>query len=99
MIYPLPTPIPANYQYEALRIEDLRYVPEQAAYVCEVYGIAGGQPMPLIVANSQGIQRVQNVAVTDAEIDAVLAAHPEITSRMEAGLARAMERLYTMVRS
>lgn len=29
MIYPLPAPIPANYKYEALRIEELRYVPEQ----------------------------------------------------------------------
>lgn len=55
--------------------------------------------MPLIFANSQGIQRISQCIVTDAEIDAVLTNRPEITSRMEAGLARAMERLYTMVRS
>jgi hypothetical protein len=100
MIYPLPQPISANLVYDALRVENVRYQAEQSAYVADVFGVTGGIPLPLIFRTSSGsLQRVTTCTITDAEIDAVLQAHPEIGTRLEGGLARAMERLYALLQS
>jgi hypothetical protein len=97
MLYQLPTPIPANYSYDAVRIENMRY--DGTQYTADVFGVSGGQPLPLIIGTPSGLQRITQCAITDAEIDEVLATHPEITVRMEAGLFRAMQRLFALVQS
>ena len=96
MQYPLPQPIPANYSYEALRIENIQYDTARQCYVADVFGVSGGQTLPFIFRTPAGLQRVSQCVITDAEIDAVQAARPEITSRLDAGLVRAMERLYAL---
>lgn len=99
MIYNLPRPIPSNYSYDAVRIEPPRYVPEDRCYVTEVFGVVSGVPCPLVLGNSAGLQHITECRITDAEINAVLADHPGMTDRMEAGLLRAMERLNALVQS
>ena len=94
MLYQLPAPIPANYAYDALRIENMRY--DGAQFIAEVFGVVGGQVVPFIFGTSTGLQRVSECTITDAEIDTCLAAHPEITARLDAGMRCAMERLYAL---
>lgn len=97
MLHQLPTPIPANYSYEAVRIENMRY--DGSQYMADVFGVSGGQPLPLIIGTPSGLQRITQCVILDTEIDAVMAEHPEITVRLDAGLFRAMERLYALVQS
>jgi hypothetical protein len=96
MKYQLPTPIPANLTYEAVLIENMKY--DGSQYTADVFGVADGMPMPLIIKTASGIVRVPTCTITDAEIDQVIAANPAITVRLEAGMMVAMERLYAMVR-
>ena len=94
MLYPLPTPIPASFNYEALRIENMRY--DGTQYVADVFGVVLGEVVPFVFATATGLHRVSECTITDAEIDAYLAAHPEVTARLGAGLQCAMERLYAL---
>jgi len=94
MLYPLPIAIPANYAYEALRIENMRY--DGTQYVAEVFGVTLGEVVPFIFATATGLHRISECTITDTEIDAFLAEHPEITVRLDAGLRCAMERLYAL---
>ena len=97
MQYPLPTPIAANYNYEAVLIDDLQYDPIHHTYNAEVFGVTSGQVVPFIFGTREGLQRISSCTITDAEVDAVMAAHPEITDRVQAGLQRAMDRLYALI--
>ena len=97
MLHQLPTPIPANYSYEAVRIENMRY--DGSQYMADVFGVSGGQPLPLIIGTPSGLQRITQCVITDAEIDTVLAAQPEITTRTAAAITSAMQRLYTLIQS
>lgn len=98
MQYQLPSPISANYSYEALRIENMRY--DGTQYTADVFGVTQNQCVPFIVANQSGsILRIAECVITDVEIDAVLAARPEITTRTEAAITSAMQRLYALIQS
>lgn len=99
MIYPLPVAITSNYEYSALRIENIQYSPGQ--YTADIFGMVDGQPMPFVFRNSAGLQHITTVAITDEEINTVLAARPDLdpNDRMGAALIRAMERLYALVHS
>ncbi|MEI6165922.1 MAG: hypothetical protein WCS52_01890 [bacterium] len=95
MKYALPTPIASNYSYEAVLIENVKY--DGTQYTADVFGIVDGQPIPLIFKTAEGLIRIPQCTITDEEINAVMAAHPEITVRLDAGLVRAMERLYELI--
>lgn len=95
MIYQLPRPIQAGYAYDSLRIENIQY--DGTAYTADVFGIAEGQPMPLIFKTASGLHRITSCTITDTEIDAVLNDNPDVTDRLQAGLKRAMERLYDLL--
>lgn len=97
MIYVLPRPISAGYSYDSLRVENIKY--DGIQYTADVFGIVDGEPMPLIFKTAAGLHRVPTCTITDAEINAVLAENPEITDRLQAGLKRAMERLYALAQS
>jgi hypothetical protein len=98
MIYPLTTPVPANFTYDALRVENMRY--EAGVYTADVFGISGGQPMPFIFRTRTGsLQRITQASITDAEVDEVIAAHPEITVRIDAGMLKAVQKLMMLVES
>ena len=97
MIYPLPRTIPAGYSYDSLRIENIRY--DGTQYTADVFGMVDGEPLPLIIKTASGLHRVPTCTITDEEINAVLADNPDITDRLQAGLKRAMERLYALVQS
>ena len=99
MNYSLPIPILANYSYDAVRIEDMRYDPAIPGYYAAVYGVSGGQPMPLIFRNSQSLCRITECSITDSEIAQTMATNPEITSVLQAALKVAMDRLYLLVRA
>jgi hypothetical protein len=99
MQYPLPTPIPAGFSYDALLINNVRYDAEARTYTADVFGITGGNAVPFIFMTRSGLQRVPICTITDTEIDEVMAADPAITVRLDAGLRRAMERLYALVNS
>ena len=100
MIYPLPSPIPANYSYDAMRVEDMRYDESIPGYTANVFGVSGGQPMPLIFRDASGaLQRVTVATISDAEIKQVQEADPSITTVLEAALKVAMMKLYGMAQS
>jgi hypothetical protein len=53
--------------------------------------------MPLILSTAVEVRRVEDVVITDTEIDTVLGAKPELgTDRIAAALVRAFERLYAL---
>lgn len=97
MIYPLPRPISAGYSYDSLRIENIQY--DGTQYTADVFGMVDGQPMPLIFKTASGLHRIPTCTITDEEINAVLAENPDLTDRLQAGLKRAMERLYALIQS
>ena len=101
MIYPLPTRIAANYSYDAVRIEDMRYDADNRQYVAQVFGITCGQSVPLIFKSlgQAGLQHITTCTITDAEIDAELIVNPQTPDRLTAGLACAMMRLQRLVNS
>jgi hypothetical protein len=62
-------------------------------YTARVYGMCRGEVLPLIVSTAVAVRRVEDVVITDTEIDAVLAAQPAITDRVQAAFVRAFTRL------
>lgn len=100
MIYPLAQPVPSNYKYNALRIENIRY--DGTQYTADVFGVVNGESLPLIYASASGeLHRVSEYTVSDDQINQVLAAHPEIlpTDRMRAAMVFAVQQLYAAVNS
>lgn len=93
----LPVPLPSNVSYQAVAVERPTYDPVLRQYTARVYGVCRGEVIPLILSTAVAVRRVEDVVITDAEIDAVLAAKPELgTDRIAAALARAFERLYAL---
>jgi len=98
MIYPLQVTVPANFTYDALRIENMRY--EDGVYTADVFGVSRGQPMPFIFRTRTGsLQRITQASITDAEVDEIIAAHPDITVRIDAGMLMAIRKLMMLVAS
>lgn len=100
MIYPLPNPVPANFCYTSLRIENITY--DGTQYTADVFGMVDATPVPLIYKSSSGqLHQVGRYSITDEDINAMLAAHPDMpaTDRMAAAMAVAVERLYEAVNS
>lgn len=101
----LPQAIPSNLTYTSLEVQNLLYLPESGEFKCRVYGVAGGtEVMPLIINTPHGIERIEDVVITDAEIDAAIAAAteanpeaPELT-RTQGAMAVAMTRLYAKLK-
>jgi hypothetical protein len=93
----LPRPLPANLTYQAIQVESPSYDPVNRQYTARVYGVCRGHVMPLIIGTALAVHRIEDVVITDTEIDAVLLAKPELgTDRIAAALARAFERLYAL---
>lgn len=89
----LPFSIPSNVVYDGVMVEHLVYDPIEKAYTCRVYAMCRGMAMPLILSTAVTVHRIEQVTVTDAEIDAIQTAHPEITDRLDAAMVRAFARL------
>lgn len=95
----LPAPLSANITYQAILIDGASYDPLARQYVARVFGVCKGRPLPLIICNRSGVQHVDQVVITDAEIDGTLEARPELNGDRVAGaIARAFDRLYTLAR-
>lgn len=93
----LPRPLPSNVAYQAVQVERPTYDPVLRQYTARVYGVCRGEVMPLILATAVAVRRVEDVVITDAEIDAVLEAKPELgTDRIAAAMSRAFDRLYAL---
>lgn len=94
----LPRPLPSNVLYQAVQVERPTYDPMLRQYTARVYGVCRGEVMPLIFSTAVAVRRVEDVVITDTEIDAVLAAQPELNGdRIAAALSRAFDRLYALV--
>jgi hypothetical protein len=93
IIKTLPAPVQARIAYDGVMVENLVYDPIGHAYTCRVYGVCRGMAMPLILSTAVAMRRVEEVTVTDEEIDAVMAERPEITDRLDAAMVRAFGRL------
>jgi len=94
----LPSPIQSKIVYEAVMVENPVYDPVGRRYIARVYGVCRGTVMPLILSTAIAVRRIEETVITDAEIDEVLAARPELgTDRIAGALARAFERLYALV--
>ena len=97
MKQPLPYRLPANIVYDAVEVEKVSYDPEARQYSARVFGVCGDTVMPLIVVTRVQVRRVEEVVITDEEIDAVIVDHPEYASnRVGAALVRAFQRLQEM---
>lgn len=93
----LPRPLPSNLVYDAVEVENPSYDPILRQYTARVYGVCHGSIMPLIILTAVGVRRVEDVVITDVEIDTVLATRPDLgTDRIAAALVRAFERLYAL---
>lgn len=95
----LPVPLSANIVYTAILIDGATYDPIARQYVAKVFGVCRGRPIPLILCNNAGMQHIEDVTISDAEIDGVLDARPELTGdRIAGALAAAFARLYALAR-
>ncbi|MEI6166010.1 MAG: hypothetical protein WCS52_02340 [bacterium] len=95
MKYALPIPIDSGFKYDSVLIDNVKY--DGSKYTADVFGVVNGEPLPFIFQTPAGLHRVTNCIITDAEIDAVLAEHPGLTVRLDAGIHLAMERLYALI--
>lgn len=93
----LPVPIASSIMYQDIAIEDPTYDMIGKRYTARVYGVCQGITMPLIISTPVAVHRIEDVVITDAEIDAILAERPELgTDRLTGAMARAFERLYAL---
>lgn len=93
----LPVPLPASVMYDAVQVENPSYDPVLRQYTARVYGVCRGSVIPLIISTAVAVRRVEDVVITDVEIDAVLEAKPELDGdRIAAALVRAFDRLYAL---
>lgn len=93
----LPSPLPANIIYDAIRIEDSNYDPVAREYTARVFGVCRGIPLPLILCTAAAVRHIDIVTVSDADIDAALAVRPALgNDRVSGALAAAFERLYAL---
>lgn len=94
MVHPLPMRLPANIVYDSVRVENIAYDPVGRQYTAQVFGVCGDQVLQLVIVTRCAVRRVTEVAITDAEIDAVIAVKPELASdRVGAAMVRAFQRL------
>ena len=94
---PLPVPIQSGVAYDAIIVENPNYDIAGRKYTARVYGACRGMVMPLIINTPVQVHRIEDVEVTDEEIDTVLAEKPELNGDRVAGaLARSFQRLYTL---
>lgn len=96
MYQSLPMPLESKIVYDALQIENPTYDPAARRYRVRVYGQCKGTVMPLIIVTAVAVRKIEDVEITDEEIDAIQAEKPELTDRIAAAMARAFERLYAL---
>jgi len=95
----LPTPLNANITYTEILIDEASYDPLARQYVAKVFGVCRNRPIPLIICNNRGVQHIDEVVITDAEIDGALEARPDLGSdRIAGAMAAALVRLYALGR-
>lgn len=93
----LPHVLPSNVAYDAVAVENPSYDPIARQYSARVYGVCNGYVMPLIIRTLVAVRRVEDVVITDAEIDAVIAGRPDLASdRVGAAMVRAFQRIYAL---
>ena len=93
----LPIQLSANLIYDSIAVENLAYDPINHQYTARVYGVCRGSVMPLIVVTPVAVHRIEDVTITDAEIDTTLTNHPDLgPDRLAGAMARAFERLYAL---
>ena len=93
----LPIAINSNIQYQEIAVEDPKYDMIGKRYMARVYGVCNGNIMPLIIVTPVAVHRIEDVFITDEEIDAILAERPELgNDRLTGALARAFVRLYAL---
>lgn len=97
MTQTLPSPLPSRVVYDSLLVENPVYDPIGLFYRAKVYGVCRGNVMPLILSTPVAVRRIEEVTITDAEIDAVIEQRPElVNNRMAAAMVRAFGRLYAL---
>ena len=97
MKQPLPYRLASNVVYDSIEVEKVSYDPETRQYSARVFGMCGDTVMPLIVVTRVQVRRVEEVVITDDEIDTVISEHPEYASnRVGAAMIRAFQRLAAM---
>ncbi len=97
MKQPLPFRLASNVVYDAVEVEQVSYDPLTKQYSARVFGVCGEHIMPLIFVTRRQLRRIEEVVITDDEIDQVIAAHPEYANeRVPAAMYRAFERLAAM---
>lgn len=93
----LPAPIQSGVVYDSICVENPDYDIGRRLYTARVYGMCRGSIMPLIIATPAAVHRVEDVIITDDEIDAILCEKPELMGdRVGGALARAFQRLYAL---
>jgi hypothetical protein len=96
---PLPQPLPSNITYDAVLIDESTYDPIAREYRARVFGVCKGRPLPLILNTAAKLRHIEEVVVSDAEIDQVLAVRPDLNNdRVSGALAASFRRLYELAR-
>lgn len=93
----LPFRLASNVVYDAVEVEKVSYDPFAKTYSARVFGVCGGAIMPLIFVTRRQVRRIEEVVISDEEIDQVISDHPEYAGqRVPAAMCRAFERLAAM---
>ncbi len=96
---PLPQPLPSNIVYEAIIIDASSYDPISRQYTARVFGVCKGRPLPLILNTAAALRHIEEVVVSDAEIDTALSVRPDLNNdRVSGALAASFRRLYDLAR-
>ena len=95
MRIPLNTPILAGINYVAIEAAKVRYDMDAGMFRFQVYGVASGEIVNLNIVVGGKMIRIEEAAVSDAEIDAEIAANPELNlERIPAAVRVGIEKLY-----
>ena len=97
LVQQLPQRLYSMIVYDSVQVENLVYDPVSRSYTARVYGICGGNVVPLNIVTAVKMHRIEEVVISDEEIDTVLTEHPEYGSdRIAAAMVRAFQRLFAL---
>lgn len=90
----LPYRLPSNVVYDSILVTNLAYDPVGLCFKARVFGVCGDLVIPLVVVTMVRPHLIEEVTITDAEIDAVIAADSSLAGdRVGAAFQSAFNRL------
>lgn len=87
----LPKPVSSGVIYEAIEIDGVRVEDGMQSYVANIYGVAGGKVVPLILLTAEGVEKIETAKITFAEIEMAMQSNAGATIQEAATIAMAQK--------